>query len=209
MTERDKIFNYTKNRFTSEGFYKISMDEIATELRISKKTIYKYFPSKDILIHEIIKDEIKSMHVIIDEIINKDADVITKFVEIMEYYTARLSKTSDKWMREIQLHLPEFWSEIDKFKTKKIDMILTKLIKEGKKEKLIVDFPPEIIINSYILTTKEICNPQFLNDNNFTFKDALQHSFAMLINGILTEKGRIRYKKMIKAKKSSLRNLIM
>ena len=208
MTEKDKIFNYTKNRFTSEGFYKISMDEIAAELRISKKTIYKYFPSKDMLVHEIIKDEIKSMHIIIDEIINKDADVITKFVEIMEYYIARLSKTSDKWMREIQLHLPDLWSEVDKFKIKKIDMILTKLIKEGKKEKLIIDFPPEIIINSYTLTTKEICNPKFLNENYITFKDALHHSFAMLINGILTEKGRVRYKKMIKLKKSSLRNLI-
>ena len=120
MTEKDKIFNYTKNRFTSEGFYKISMDEIAAELRISKKTIYKYFPSKDMLVHEIIKDEIKSMHIIIDEIINKDADVITKFVEIMEYYIARLSKTSDKWMREIQLHLPDLWSEVDKFKIKKV-----------------------------------------------------------------------------------------
>ena len=44
--ERERILNYSINKFHAEGFYKTSMDEIARDLQISKKTIYKYFQSK-------------------------------------------------------------------------------------------------------------------------------------------------------------------
>ncbi|MBL7128958.1 MAG: helix-turn-helix transcriptional regulator, partial [Ignavibacteria bacterium] len=48
--DRDKILNFARQKFHREGFYKISMDEIAKELHVSKKTIYKYFPSKEKLL---------------------------------------------------------------------------------------------------------------------------------------------------------------
>ena len=41
-TEKDRILNFAITKFHAEGFYKTSMDEIARELQISKKTIYKY-----------------------------------------------------------------------------------------------------------------------------------------------------------------------
>ena len=176
------------------------MDEIASELHISKKTIYKYFTSKESLIIKTVRDDMEIITAAINNIINSKSNVIKKFVDIMEFYLPSVSKHSNKWMRDIQVHLPDLWDEIDKFKIKKIDSILTKLINEGKKEKLIVNYPPEIIINSYINTTREICNQEFLNQHNLSFKDALQSSFAMLINGILTEKGRMQYKKMANSK---------
>ncbi|MBK7254925.1 MAG: helix-turn-helix transcriptional regulator, partial [Ignavibacteria bacterium] len=48
--EKEKILNYSRNKFHREGFYKTSMDEISSELHISKKTIYKYFSSKEKLL---------------------------------------------------------------------------------------------------------------------------------------------------------------
>jgi AcrR family transcriptional regulator len=37
----------------NNGFHKTTMDEIAKELRISKKTIYKHFSSKDELVRAV------------------------------------------------------------------------------------------------------------------------------------------------------------
>ena len=53
MKEKEKIANYSKDVFFKSGFYKITMDEIAQGLRMSKKTIYKYFPSKKILFEKL------------------------------------------------------------------------------------------------------------------------------------------------------------
>ena len=54
MKEKEKISNYSQDVFFKSGFYKITMDEIAKGLRISKKTIYKYFPSKKNLLEAIV-----------------------------------------------------------------------------------------------------------------------------------------------------------
>ena len=55
MNEKEKIENYTTDLFLQSGFYKITMDEIAKGLRISKKTIYKYFPSKNFLVDAVMQ----------------------------------------------------------------------------------------------------------------------------------------------------------
>ena len=54
ISEKDKILNYSKDRFFKDGFYKVTMDNIASGMRISKKTIYKYFTSKESLVESIV-----------------------------------------------------------------------------------------------------------------------------------------------------------
>ncbi len=52
---KDKIINKAKEMFLKLGFKSITMDDIACEMCISKKTIYKYFSNKDTLIEESIQ----------------------------------------------------------------------------------------------------------------------------------------------------------
>ena len=54
--DRSKILEHSRKKFHAEGFYKTSMDEIAKDLHISKKTIYKHFPSKEELLRAITND---------------------------------------------------------------------------------------------------------------------------------------------------------
>lgn len=44
--EGEQILNAAKKLFTNYGFKKVSMDEIASEAGVTKKTVYTYFPSK-------------------------------------------------------------------------------------------------------------------------------------------------------------------
>lgn len=50
MEETDKILEVSQETLFREGFNKTTMDVIASELKMSKKTIYKYFPSKNDLV---------------------------------------------------------------------------------------------------------------------------------------------------------------
>ena len=54
MDEKTRILKYCSDLFLKEGFYKISMDSISIGLRISKKTLYKHFKSKDELVSSVI-----------------------------------------------------------------------------------------------------------------------------------------------------------
>lgn len=97
--EREKILKYAEEKFSKEGFFKISMDEIAREMQISKKTIYKYFFSKEKLVEAIVDDVISYINLEINNIIESDESVVTKFVKILNVYIHRILPYSDRWVK--------------------------------------------------------------------------------------------------------------
>ena len=57
----DQIITAAKKLFTKYGFKKVSMDEIASEAGVTKKTVYTYFSSKEELLKYCIKEELNNM----------------------------------------------------------------------------------------------------------------------------------------------------
>lgn len=70
----EQILNAAKNLFTNYGFKKVSMDEIASEAGVSKKTVYTYFSSKEELLKYCIKEELQNMRKIIENVESKKLD---------------------------------------------------------------------------------------------------------------------------------------
>ena len=70
----EQILNAAKKLFTNYGFKKVSMDEIASEAGVTKKTVYTYFSSKEELLKYCIKEELQNMRKIIEKVESKKLD---------------------------------------------------------------------------------------------------------------------------------------
>ena len=70
----EQILNVAKKLFTNCGFKKVSMDEIASEAGVTKKTVYTYFSSKEELLKYCIKEELQNMRKIIENVESKKLD---------------------------------------------------------------------------------------------------------------------------------------
>lgn len=191
--EKLKILTVADKLFRENGLYKTSMDELASLLMISKKTIYKHFPSKENLVEEITKFWMTGSTERVDKIVHSKTDVVSKFVKLLEDYSCELSRVSDKWIKDFQIHYLDIWKSVEKFREEKIFYYARKLFKQGMKEKYIANIPTEIVIASHIASMHAIINPKFLMENNFSMSEALKYVFEMQLNGILTEKGRTKY----------------
>ena len=65
--KQEQILKAAKELFTKYGFKKVSMDEIANETGVTKKTVYSYFSSKEELLKDVIKEELQNIRKIIDK----------------------------------------------------------------------------------------------------------------------------------------------
>ena len=83
--EKEKILKVASYVFFSRGFYKIPIDDIASLLKMSKKTIYKHFAAKEDLIREVAYLFIKTHSTNISGIINSDYNAVEKLFHIFEY----------------------------------------------------------------------------------------------------------------------------
>lgn len=72
--KKDQIIEAARLLFHKYGFKKVSMDEIAREAGVTKRTIYSYFSSKEDLLKYFIQEEILNMKNIVEEIDNKNLD---------------------------------------------------------------------------------------------------------------------------------------
>jgi AcrR family transcriptional regulator len=193
--EKDKIIKFAQQKFFSEGFYKTTMDEISRELQMSKKTIYKYFPSKEKLVEEITDIMLNDATCEIEAIVDSDDSVVIKFVKMLNRYMTNVSKFSERWYRDLQVHTPHIWKRIETLREEKIVRGSKKLIEQGKREKLIEHYPAEIIITAFISTIRTVMNPDFILANKFSMQQAFKYTFELLLNGILTPQGKELYEK--------------
>lgn len=192
--EKQRILLYTRERFLTEGFAKITIDEIARELSISKNTFYKYFPNKDILIQESIQTVIQEVSARVKLLLASDSNAIEKFTGLIVILTKNVIRFSNKFLSDMQVHTPHIWEKVDEIRKKLMFDNISKIIKQGQAEKLFIDYPPEIILGVFIGGMRNIVNPDFLLHNRFSIDDAAKKGFQILISGILTEKGKKVYK---------------
>ena len=172
------------------------MDELASEQRISKKTIYKHFPTKEKLVYEAVFLFIGTHKVKIEEIFESRVNAVVKLFNFTEYLANMLSQISEKWFRDVQIHHRELWQEIDKFRTKMINQRMSKVFDQGKKEGNIQKYPSEFLTVYFLTCIRSIINPEFAMNSNYTMKEVLEFTITLLLNGIMTEKGRRIFKKL-------------
>ena len=165
------------------------MDEVASELGMSKKTVYKFFPSKDDLVMAIAKHFMNVMKSKIVPALNTDKNAIEKLAELINILATASDKISTKRMEEMKRHFPEIWNEIDRFRTKMMFENITKIINQGKDEGLFIDYPTSIIMTILVVSVRSIVNPDFILNNSFSIIEGARFTFKIIIGGIVTEKG--------------------
>lgn len=194
--DKIRILKYAQDKFFRDGFYKLSMDEVARDLAMSKSTLYKHFLSKLDLVSAVIHLLAGSVKKRIHSVTELDTNAVEKFIEIMKILTETITRFSDKWMSDIQHHAPQIWLEIDEIRKKMLYETISKIILQGQEEKHFRPYPPELIITLFTGAIRNVVNPQFLIANSFSYDEAVQYSFRIMLNGILTEKGQLILKKL-------------
>jgi TetR/AcrR family transcriptional regulator len=202
--ERHRILVFSDEVFRRKGFHKTSMDEIAQTMQISKKTIYKHFPSKEMLIESACMHLFEGAEKRVREIIHTRKSTVDKFVAILGEYSNDLCRVSEVWINDLQHHYPEIWMKIDEFRTDKVYKYAKKLLNQGRRENIIHKYPFELIMESFVGGLRAVVNPQFLLQNNFSMNKALETVYNIFLNGILTDDGKKIYEKNKKANLSKI-----
>ncbi|WP_158825342.1 TetR/AcrR family transcriptional regulator [Mucilaginibacter lacusdianchii] len=89
---RESIKRSAQELFRKFGYHKTSVNEIAKKAKIAKATIYKYFDSKEAILHSLLMDYIQ---VSVDDLIHTDSPELDEETHLSNLImkTCRLSYT--------------------------------------------------------------------------------------------------------------------
>ncbi len=109
---KDKIIQKATELFLKLGFKSVTMDDIAGEMCISKKTIYKYFCNKDLLIADCTEAAHNEIHLIINTIVSKNLNAIAENFEIRAMFKEMFKSADNSPMYQLKKHYPEIFSQV-------------------------------------------------------------------------------------------------
>ena len=128
---KEKIINKAKDMFLKLGFKSITMDDIAGEMCISKKTIYKYFANKELLVQESTQVLQKEVHEIITEIISRDYNAIEENFQIRKMFTDMFNSTDTSPIYQLKKHYPEVYEQTLEYQVQECESCFKQNIEKG------------------------------------------------------------------------------
>jgi len=203
-TIRRRIIRAASTLFFSRGFAKVTVDEIAAELGISKKTLYQHFASKDALLQAVVRGMINDVAAEVEALLNDDGmDFIDQLIGLMRLMTARVSLISKQFADDMQKHAPKLWREVEQFRYRKVMANFGRLVRKGQAAGAIRrDVDPELLAVIFAATIQGVVNPQNLARLPYTASQLFQAVGRTMFIGILSEKAKIvHYHKLKKLRK--------
>ena len=180
---KEKILDASLNRMLRFGYRKVSMDEIARDLVMSKNTIYKHFQSKSELAEALFKrleSEINHELSLIEESTKDPVEIISKNIFFLQQ---RLAPWFEHFLGDIKSEVPDLWTRFLRFRNEKISEIKT-LVENGIKNKKFRKINAALAVRMYMGAIDHVLNPEFLEKERISFPDALEGVLDIWSTGI-------------------------
>ena len=194
-TAADRILQKAREMFLARGFVHVTMDELAYELGMSKRTVYEHFPSKRELLRAALMQQVGIITSGLTAIAeNRDLNPIEKLQRVIPFISEALPRPSRQFLLDMQRSAPELWDEIDQHRTQNIQTFFRSVFTDGQAGGL---FRSDLNLDLFLLLLNTLVHravsPEVLASVPFTAAQVFRGIMSVLTNGILTDEGRRRF----------------
>jgi AcrR family transcriptional regulator len=136
MDAQDKILKTALELFFKFGIRHVTMDEIAKELGMSKKTIYQYYKEKDDLVNQLLEDALKVQEKQFQELNKISKDPIHEMLLISDKMREMMQNINPMFFLDLQKYYTAGFQRFQRFKEECGYQNILKNIERGIKEGL-------------------------------------------------------------------------
>lgn len=190
MSVKKNILAAAQELFFKKGIRKVTIDEIAVKLKMSKKTIYEHFENKDTIVFELVKSHLKTHKKEIESRIKKSSNVIEETLSIVQCSSEMMNHINPVLFEDLKTSYPKAWNYLEEFKKSFIMNLITRELEKGQKQGLIrKDINIKLMAYLRLLQINILFETDILKEFNMNFYE-LQHQLTRhFLYGIVTEKG--------------------
>ncbi len=173
MGIRERIIRAYQELSAHRGFSGVTVDEVAAHARVSKRTIYRYFDSKDDIIAAVVDEFLQAMEQEFDRLIkngNSTQEILSSIIKKLVTDGKFIFGAPN--LRDLQQVYPHIWEKIDSFRTEKF-MHLLSVLREKGEVGILLETDPRIVSAIFVAIAQSVVTPEFIIKNDLTFEDTL------------------------------------
>jgi transcriptional regulator with XRE-family HTH domain len=195
---KHKILNTSKELFLNLGFKSVTMDEIASKLGVSKKTIYKYFENKTELVAAVTQYMFDTVSCGIDGICELKMNPIEEIFSIKRFVMKHLKDEKSSPQYQLQKYYPKIYASLTQKQFDVMQVCVLNNLKKGieiglYRDNINLEFTSRIYFNGMV----GIKNIELFPLTDYSMNTLMNHYLEYHIRGIGTEKGVQELKKQL------------
>jgi AcrR family transcriptional regulator len=164
------------NLILEEGIKSFTVESLASKLSMSKKTIYQYFPTKEVLLKKIITFKLKSMSKKFDNVFKSEPnDPVVQFIKVRDLHIKFSNKSDSNRLIFLKTRYPDIWGIIEKYISERIETFTNIFLLAQKKGYLKDTIDPTIAAKLFENILSTCARPEFVLKNDFSLKDIIFH----------------------------------
>jgi TetR/AcrR family transcriptional regulator, cholesterol catabolism regulator len=189
---RARIVAGARRHFLAHGFRGVTMDDLAAELGMSKKTLYAHFRSKPELVQAVILAKAADVEAELGHIETECASDFAKALrEMLSCLQRHAQEIQPTFVRDMRQSAPDLFKTAETRRAALIQRYFGKLFEDGRRAGMVrKDLPPQLAIEILLGAIQAIVNPPKLAELDLTPQTALPAIISAVLNGILNPAGR-------------------
>lgn len=184
-----QIVSTASTTFNRYGIKSVSMDYIASQLGISKKTLYEHVSSKEDLIKQILTAKLQQLHSITEQASRSFPDAIADAVQVFKQVSMALKDVNPAMLFDLQKYYPAVFKLYVSFRDEQVTGHLLKNIERGIAQGLYRDDMNVMLIGKVYLHMLEFITDPDLEHVEHSFEERYKQAFLYHMRGICTQKG--------------------
>ncbi|HOI26309.1 MAG TPA: TetR/AcrR family transcriptional regulator [Paludibacteraceae bacterium] len=186
---RARVIEHAAKKFAANGIKSITMDEIAEQLGMSKRTLYELFKDKKKLVTECLyyfeNLAKESQKKIFRETDNTFEAIVLSFKSNLEGF----QQIDKKFLEDIKKYFPDINKQWEKSKNLHIEKNAGYFIKSMEEGYVVKDFNPNTISLLFYEEVEMVINAQLFNSSKIHFMEIYRTMYIIFFRGIATSKG--------------------
>ncbi|MGO9482394.1 MAG: TetR/AcrR family transcriptional regulator [Candidatus Kryptoniota bacterium] len=186
---KQAIVDLAYSKFSQHGFKKVTMDEIAAELAISKKTIYKYFDSKEAILEELVDQRLKRGQAALKALLSESGPVDERMKRLQEIFPRFVDPDWQRLIADVAHTVPSVSKKIQSLLKYFIAEVVPNVLKEGQRQSAVrKDLNVDLFTIAYLGAAKEIFSSDFLRNHPVTEEVIPKQLLKIFMEGVLVRK---------------------
>jgi len=173
------------------GIKTVTMDDLARELGISKKTIYKFFDDKNDLVRSIIEMKVSMDAAICVNCMQNSENAIDDLFNLSKLVVEHFSNINPAVFYDLRKYHPDAWEVMEKHKWEFVQSMIQENVERGIKENIYrKTLHPEIMSRLYVSSTDAILNSNIFPWPEFKFQEVFIEMIHFQLYGMVNDEGR-------------------
>lgn len=192
LRPRARIIAAARRHFFMHGFRNVSMDDLAAELGMSKKTLYRHFKTKQALLKAVIGQKFNEVETQLDAVVAETRhDVLRGLHELVQRMQEQIAEIQPAFVRDMRRESPQIFDWIVKRRAAVFERCFTVVFAKGRKAGIIrPDIAPKVAIEIVLGAINGIMNPPKVAELGLTPQSAYAAIMSVFFEGVMTAQGR-------------------